>query len=118
MQKVRGRVGADPIAAGTQHAFEQRAGRALAGGAADGDHRALEHHAETRVDRADAVEPHRDRLRMERLEIREPFGERRVFFHRFTGAATKATRDDAKERFSPRGAAVAATRSAAWADHP
>ena len=74
--EVRGRVQPGAVAARAQHRFEQRAARAFAVRAGDGDHRAGELGAHAPVDSGHPVEPERDRLRMLALDELEPVGER------------------------------------------
>ncbi len=117
-QEMRRRIEPDAVAARAQHGFEERAGRSLAVGAADGEYRACRRDVEAVIHRADAVEPHRDRLGMQRAEIREPLGQRRECCHRFTAGSRRLARGERKDRFSPRAAAVAAAASEAWATRP
>src|SRR5207248_8492272 len=74
--EVRRRVQADAIAARAQYRFQHRARRALSVRAADGDHGTWKRKRKPRRDIAHAVEAQRDRLRVERFEIREPALER------------------------------------------
>src|SRR5690606_20751207 len=75
--QMRRRVQPDPVAGGEQDRLEHRAARALAVRSADGEHDARHGQAHALRDRAHAVEPEVDRLRMQRLDAREPLGERR-----------------------------------------
>jgi hypothetical protein len=64
------------MAAGPQHRLQESAGGALAVGAADDDHRHVDAQPEPVMNRAHAREAHRDGLRVQRLEIRQPAGQR------------------------------------------
>ena len=73
--QMRRREDRRPVARVGEDGFEHGAGRALAVGAGDGDHRAVEGQAEGLRHRAYALEAHVDRLGMQLLDISEPVGE-------------------------------------------
>jgi len=76
-EQVRRRVQADAKAGAAEHALEHRARRSLAVRPGDGDDRAGHRRLQAHVDGAHAIEAESDRLRVQRLEITEPIGERR-----------------------------------------
>jgi len=74
-QQMRRRVLPDAVPGVAIDRIEHRARRSLAVRSADGDDRAADVDRHHRRDACDAVEPHLDRFRVQRLEIREPAGE-------------------------------------------
>src|SRR5689334_5477011 len=72
---MRRRVASNTIAGAQKHGLQHGAARALAVGAADRNHRKRRRKSERLLDPDHALEPHRDRLRMQLLEIFEPLSQ-------------------------------------------
>jgi hypothetical protein len=72
VHEVRLDVQPDAPAGGERNAFDESAGRALAVGAGDADHRRGELQSETLIDRSHAVQRHVDADRMQPLAVGEP----------------------------------------------